>query len=196
MRPQHSASLHPNEPLDIREIGAPTPDGNPQTSSRRLFLQLHAFAGSPQPEALVEALSASSLESVLYEDLNDPTGVAVLLIAKDPADVVVEGRELFVSQPFSELRPKPELTMIGRTYSTGREPDLEDWLLVKAASERSQSGTPLGNLVSITPQTGVLPPPAARPRENPCGARHDGACLCRSRLRQRYPFSLLWTRPA
>jgi chlorite dismutase len=117
--------------LDIREIGAPTPDGNPQTSSRRLFLQLHAFAGSPQPEALVEALSASSLESVLYEDLNDPTGVAVLLIAKDPADVVVESRELFVSHPFSELRPKPELTMIGRTYSTGREPDLEDWLLVK-----------------------------------------------------------------
>ena len=131
MRPQHSASLHPNEPLDIREIGAPTPDGNPQTSSRRLFLQLHAFAGSPQPEALVEALSASSLESVLYEDLNDPTGVGVLLIATDPADLVVMGRELFVSHPFSELRPKPELTMIGRTYSTGREPDLEDWLLSK-----------------------------------------------------------------
>ena len=75
MRPQHSESFHTSESLDIREIGAPTPDGDSQTCSRRLFLQLHAFAGVPQPEALIEALSASSLESVLYHDLNDPTGI-------------------------------------------------------------------------------------------------------------------------
>ena len=131
MRPQSPESFHTSEPLDIREVGAPTPDGNPQISSRRLFLQLHAFAGTSQPKALIEALSASSVESVLYHDLNDPTGVGVLLIATDPNDLVFEGRKIFHSQAFSELRSKPELTMIGRTYSTGREPDLEDWLLVK-----------------------------------------------------------------
>lgn len=131
MRPQHSESAHSSEPLDIREVGAPTPDGDAQTSTKRLFLQLHAFDGAPQAEALIEALSTSSAESVLYHDLNDPAGVGVLSIATDPADLVSEERRLFGTQPFSELRRKPELTMIGRTYSTGREPDLEDWLLVK-----------------------------------------------------------------
>lgn len=131
MRPQHSESFHTSESLDIREIGAPTPDGDSQTSSRRLFLQLHTFAGAFEQDALIEALSASSLESVLYQNLNHPTGVGVLLIATDPADLVAERRTLFCSGPFSDLRPEPELTMIGRTYSTGREPDLEDWLLVK-----------------------------------------------------------------
>ena len=131
MRPQHSESFHIGDTLDIREIGAPTPDGNPQTSSQRLFLQLHAFGGAFQPDVLIEALGASNLESVLYHDLNDPSGVGALLIATDPDDLAFEGRKLHASQPFNALRPKPELTMIGRTYSTGREPNLEDWLLVK-----------------------------------------------------------------
>ena len=131
MRPQHSESFHIGDTLDIREIGAPTPDGNPQTSSQRLFLQLHAFGGAFQPDVLIGALGASCLESVLYHDLNDPGGVGVLLIATDSADLAFEGRKLFANQPFNTLRPKPELTMIGRTYSTGREPNLEDWLLVK-----------------------------------------------------------------
>lgn len=131
MRQQHSESFHTSEPLDIREMGAPTPDGGPQTSSQRLMLQLHAFTGAAESETLIEALDASSLESVLYHDLNDPSGVGVLLIATDPADLAFEGRRLFASRPFNALRPKPESTMIGRTYSTGREPNLEDWLLVK-----------------------------------------------------------------
>lgn len=131
MRPQSPESLHSSEPLDILEVGASTPDGDPQTSSKRLFLQLHAFTGTHQPEALIDALDASGLEAILYHDLNDPTGVGVLLIATDPADLVSEERRLLGSQPFSELQRKPELTMIGRTYSTGREPNLEDWLLVK-----------------------------------------------------------------
>ena len=131
MRPQSPESIHTSEPLDLLEAGAPSPDGERQTSSKRLFLQLHAFTGSHQPEALVDVLDASGLESVLYHDLNDPTGVGVLLIATDPADLVSEERRLLRSQPFSDLQRKPELTMIGRTYSTGREPNLEDWLLVK-----------------------------------------------------------------
>ena len=131
MRPQSPESIHTSEPLDIHEVGAPTPDGVPQTSSRRLFLQLHAFTGSHQPEAVIDVLDASGLESVLYHDLNDPSGVGVLLIATDPADLVSEERRLLRSQPFADLQRKPELTMIGRTYSTGREPNLEDWLLIK-----------------------------------------------------------------
>ncbi len=131
MRPQSPESIHTSEPLDIREVGAPTPDGVPQTSSKRLFLQLHAFTGSHQPEALVDVLDASGLESVLYHDLNDPAGVGVLLIATDPSDLVSEERRLLRSDPFSGLQRKPESTMIGRTYSTGREPNLKDWLLVK-----------------------------------------------------------------
>ena len=192
MRPQSPESFHTSEPLDIREVGAPTPDGNPQISSRRLFLQLHAFAGTSQPKALIEALSASSVESVLYHDLNDPTGVGVLLIATDPNDLVFEGRKIFHSQAFSELRSKPELTMIGRTYSTGREPDLEDWLLVK----------PRRNVLDPANCAGQSGTRCAANRSSTCfrrptkgkilgGARHDGARLCRSRICQRHPFGLL-----
>ena len=35
------------------------------------------------------------------------------------------------TEPFRTLVPRPEFTMTGRTYSTGFEPDLEDWLLRK-----------------------------------------------------------------
>jgi chlorite dismutase len=41
------------------------------------------------------------------------------------------GRTLLTSDPFIALTPRPDFTMIGRTYSSGREPDLMDFLLYK-----------------------------------------------------------------
>ncbi len=38
-------------------------------------------------------------------------------------------RVLVGEGPLSELEPRPEFTMIGRTYSTGYEQDLEYWLI-------------------------------------------------------------------
>ncbi len=110
--------------IDVLERGA-----NQLTSSRRLFIQLLVYGGCADGKSLAAALESSRVESVLYADLNDPTGVGVLAFAEDPAFFVTGLRDLLGMEPFAGLTSKPELTMLGRTYSSGFEPDLEDWLL-------------------------------------------------------------------
>lgn len=116
--------------LDLRESGAPK-DGAAQKSSRRLFMQFQAFGNAADSEPLAEAFRHSGLEGVLYDDVNDPWGVGVLLIAENPEVFVTSARQFFSGPAFSALTLKPEFTMLGRTYGLGREPDLEDWLLQK-----------------------------------------------------------------
>ena len=110
--------------IDVRERGA-----NQQTSTRRLFVQLQVFGDCGETKPMVAALESSHVEAVLYADINDPRGVAVLGLAQDPAFFVTGFRDLLGSQPFAGLTRKPELTMLGRTYASGFEPDLDDWLL-------------------------------------------------------------------
>ena len=110
--------------VDVAERGA-----NGQTSNRRLFMQLQAFGGCGEPKTLAASLERSQIDAVLYADLHDPRGVAVLSFAEDPAFFVTRLREVLSSEPFAGLDRKAELTMLGRTYSSGFEPDLEDWLL-------------------------------------------------------------------
>ena len=71
------------EPPDIRERSQTT-DGRTLTLERRLFMQLLAFGESERTDFLVEALSAAELPGVLYEDVNDPTGVALLTLTENP----------------------------------------------------------------------------------------------------------------
>ena len=110
--------------IDVRERGA-----KGQTSDRRLWMQLQAFGGCTDPKPLVRALEASRFEAVLYQDVNDPHGVGVLAMSEDPAFFVNGFRGLLNAEPFSSLDLKPEFTMLGRTYSSGFETDLEGWLL-------------------------------------------------------------------
>lgn len=117
------------EALDLRETGAAI-DGVPQVSQRRLFLQLQVFDGCADAEELIAPLEASALETVLYRDVNHPGGVGVLFIAEDPGELVDEVGRLVSGGPFATLQRRRELALTGRTYSTGHEPDLEDWLLV------------------------------------------------------------------
>jgi len=122
-----SASTHGGSPevkVDVAERGA-----NGQTSNRRLFMQLQVFGGCPEPKALAGALERSQIEAVLYADLQDHRGVGVLTVAEDPAFFVTRLREVLSAEPFGSLIPRPALAMIGRSYSSGFEQDLEDWLL-------------------------------------------------------------------
>ncbi|MCY3722545.1 chlorite dismutase family protein [Candidatus Poribacteria bacterium] len=118
------------EPPNIQEVGAPL-DGKPQVSDRRLFFQLHVFKDCLDPNLIVEKLEKGSLNAVLYDDLNHPTGLGVLLAAEDPAALIVESRTLLDVSNRSSRSYRPEMTMTGRTYSSGREPNLEEWLLNK-----------------------------------------------------------------
>jgi chlorite dismutase len=110
--------------VDVREQGA-----REQASDRRLFMQLHVFTGCLDAKPLVGALESSGLEAVLYRDANDPRGIGVLGLSEDPAFFVHGLRETLNAGPFAALGHRPEFTMLGRTYASGFESDLEDWLL-------------------------------------------------------------------
>ena len=116
--------------LELSEVGAPV-SGVPQTRDRRLFLQLQVFTGCRDPEAAKALLQQRRVEGALYLDINDPQGIGVLLMSEEPEWFVRDSRTLFNSGPFTGLTRRPEFTMLGRTYATGREADLEDWLLHK-----------------------------------------------------------------
>lgn len=116
------------KPPDIREHGG-IKNGTPQLSDERLFMQLLAFGSCRDVEAVVRCLAGASIACVLYEDLNDPCGIAVLALAEDPNHFLDVVRPLLARAPFDSLVPKPDYTMFGRTYAIGYEPDLRDTLI-------------------------------------------------------------------
>ena len=119
------------EPVDLREVGAPI-DGDSQVSDRRLFFQLHVFEDCSDASTVIEMLEESRLNAVLYDDFNNPTGIGVLFIVEDPAVLTTDARDLLTEfQRAANPLYRSEMTMIGRTYSSGREPNLEEWLLNK-----------------------------------------------------------------
>lgn len=116
------------EAPDVAEHGR-TADGETTSLDRRLYMQLHAFGGARDTGALVTALESEGVVGTLYEDVNDPTGVALLTLSEDPEAFVSEYRGFLQMPPFGELAPRPELTMLGRTYALGHEQDLEETLV-------------------------------------------------------------------
>ena len=112
--------------VDVREKGAAQ-----QVSDRRLFLQLLVWTGCPDGKPLVAALERSRIEGVLYHDLNDPAGIGLLTLHENPAFFATELRDALHGDAFAGLRARPEMTMLGRTYASGYEADLADWLLVR-----------------------------------------------------------------
>jgi chlorite dismutase len=114
--------------IDLREKGG-VRAGVQQTSDRRLFMHLLAFGNAPDSAPLVAALDASGMEGVLYEDANDPRGVALVTWSDDPGHFISTVRPFLNRAPFRDLILKPEYTMMGRTYALGHEPNLEDWLM-------------------------------------------------------------------
>jgi Chlorite dismutase len=111
------------EPPDISEKGG-LRNGQPQRSDERLFMQLFAFGGCARTADVVQQVSDANVDAVIYEDLNDPRGVALLTLGRDPNIFIDRVRPLLNSGPLSTLTLRPELTMFGRTYSLGYEPDL------------------------------------------------------------------------
>lgn len=116
------------DPPDLSEKGGPK-NGQPQRLDDRLFMQLLAFGGCMNARPLHDALVASDITGVLYEDVNDPRGVALLTLSRDPAAFLDRVRSLLNTPPFSSLTQKPDYTMLGRTYALGYEPDLVEVLL-------------------------------------------------------------------
>ena len=114
--------------VDVTEHGR-SAEGATTSLDRRLFMQLHAFGDARNTGALIAALETAEVVGTLYEDVNDPTGVALLTLGEDPEVFVSEYRSFLQESPFGDLTPRPELTMLGRTYALGYEQDLEETLV-------------------------------------------------------------------
>jgi chlorite dismutase len=128
-------SSHESSKIDILEHGAPR-EGQPQHSERRLFIQLIALEcpRSPGPgvvgETLFDAMTKLALPGVVYADVHHPWGLGVVVMSENADDLVIKVRSAFGWPALPEgLRLRSEYAMLGRTYSSGFEPELEDWLL-------------------------------------------------------------------
>ena len=122
------------EGVDVAERGAER-DGRPQSENRRLFMQLLALqcTWTPRPDMLARQL-AQQLErrgapGVIYQDLLNPAGIAVLSWSDEPGRLLSGVHEAIVSVGSAGLTVRPHLHMLGRTYGSGFELDLADWLI-------------------------------------------------------------------
>ena len=118
--------------IDVNEYGGKR-EGVRQSMDRRLFMQLLVYEvqGSPEAEGvqLADRLRGAHVPSVVYADTMDPASLGVLTWSEDPAHFV---RAVRPHLQTPALRPRRDYAMIGRTYATGHEPDLEHALLRRA----------------------------------------------------------------
>ena len=117
-------------PLDLSEKGK-SKDGEIISMDRRLFMQFLAYGGCHDIEPLVAALTEAGIDGALYLDINDPQGIGLITMAETPDFFVTDLRQLLNRAPFAGLTPKPEYTMLGRTYTIGYETDLEATLITR-----------------------------------------------------------------
>jgi chlorite dismutase len=123
--------------VDVNEYGGKK-DGARQSMNRRLFMQLLVFDVPPgQPvdraaERTAALLRERKIPGVVYADSMAPRGVGLLTWSEDPAHFVEVVRPLFATSDLDGVVVRPGWSMIGRTYATGYEPDLEFWLLRRA----------------------------------------------------------------
>jgi chlorite dismutase len=116
------------EPPDLSERGG-MKGGQPQRLDERLFMQLLVYGGCRDAKGLAQALAMPGLDGAVYEDANDPQGVGILTLTRDPNFFLNTLRPILNGPAFASLAAKPEFTMLGRTYAIGYEPDLPEAIL-------------------------------------------------------------------
>ncbi len=125
--------------IDVNEHGGKK-DGVKQTMNRRLFMQLLVFRVPRGVDAdgvaqeLVKLLSERRIPGVVYADTVDPRSVGLLTWSEDAAHFVRVVRPLFNEGSLAHVEFRSEFAMLGRTYSTGHEPELE-WSLLRRPIE-------------------------------------------------------------
>jgi hypothetical protein len=128
--------------IDVHEYGGKR-EGARQAMNRRIFMQLLVFEvdGKPDHEAkeLASRLGHARVPSVVYADTMDPRSIGLLTWSEDPAHFVRHVRNEVQS---ASLRPRRDFSMIGRTYATGHEPDLEHVLLRRSIEQVTNEAYP------------------------------------------------------
>lgn len=133
--------------IDLNEYGGKK-DGVKQAMNRRLFMELLVFdvpvggeAGATA-KALGALLREKKIAGVVYADASDPRGLGLLTWGEDPSCFVTATRPLFATPVLKDVAIRRDFTMIGRTYSTGHEPDLEFVLLGRPIKNVLDAGFP------------------------------------------------------
>jgi len=120
--------------VDVHEYGGKR-EGERQKMNRRLFMQLLVLetpSGKKPGEVeheLRDKLEERAIPSVLYADAMHPLRVGLLTFSEAPTHFVETVRPLFSDGTLATARVCDDYTMLGRTYATGHEPDLEHVLL-------------------------------------------------------------------
>lgn len=127
---QHRESNNDLENVDISEKGR-SATGEILTSERRLYMQMLAFGDVKDIQTLTWALESEHIAGALYADINDSRGVGLITYSESSDYFVDELRSFLNRPPFADLTPKPEYTMLGRTYAIGYESDLEETLITR-----------------------------------------------------------------
>jgi hypothetical protein len=124
--------------IDVNEYGGKK-DGERQSMNRRLFMQLLVFEGNLNAAThaadLARHLREAGIAAIVYDDASDPRSLGLLTWSEDPAHFVTRVRPMFTLIPRDELSLRPEMTMLGRTYATGHEPQLA-WSLLERPIEQ------------------------------------------------------------
>jgi chlorite dismutase len=131
-----SSAREPGLPeIDVVEYGGKR-DGVRQSMDRRLFMQLLVFdvpatgrAADETAAQLAHLLGQRRLPGVVYADTMSPRGLGLLTWNEDPSHFVRAVRPLFHDESLAPVVPRDGFAMLGRTYATGHEPDLEHALL-------------------------------------------------------------------
>jgi chlorite dismutase len=119
--------------VDVAEYGGKK-NGERQVQNRRLFFELVVFDAPTGANTEVlsasfcSALSARQIPFVAYADVRQPRGFGLLTWSEDPAYFVRAVRPIFADE-LASVEVRPSFAMLGRTYATGHEPDLEHALL-------------------------------------------------------------------
>ena len=183
-RPSHAAHGAGEElpTVNVSERGAEQ-GGQPQVMDRRLFMQFLAFhadgsGADVRGKSVVSALSERGVRGVVYDDVNDPRGLGVLTWSENPAHFVRAVRPV-LADPALGLVLRPELTMLGRSYSTGYEQDLRFLAHRPARANRAERGSCVGHLVSTPAERCVRQARASRAGFDLARARDDWSSLRR-----------------
>ena len=114
--------------IDIRERGR-SADGEALFLDDRLYFQLLVFGACPDAAPVVKELETHRIDGALYVSLDDPYGIGLMTLSREPDHFVTTVRAMMRREPFASMRPHPSRTLFGRTYAIGYESDLEEVLL-------------------------------------------------------------------
>ncbi|EEQ98205.1 hypothetical protein Pmar_PMAR002023 [Perkinsus marinus ATCC 50983] len=111
---------------------------NGQKMDKRLYCQLYVLDcinAAKLPEArekLQLELVRRNIPSVIYDDVNSPKAIGLLTWSEDPKHFPTVVNPVLQLEGIGDvLEPRQGWTMLGKTYSSGHEADLEDYLLQK-----------------------------------------------------------------